>query len=106
MKNTTCEDTSYTPHQYHVLEIESAVQAAFYVIFMLLPLCHNIYKYVYQQARFQTFTVSVFYLFATLLCCARIAGFAAQSTTYKTQTIVCLVGALSMAIAAFSRYIV
>lgn len=41
----------------------------------LIPVCHNIYKYLYQQSRYKIFLTVTFYVTAVIIIFCRVTSF-------------------------------
>jgi hypothetical protein len=100
MKNICPNFPPLTESQQKTLRIESSVLAVIYTIFLLVPLLHNIYHFLYLQKRYRVCTVTVFYTFASILVLARVTGFILYSAFDNMDQLVNTI----FVVAAFSKY--
>lgn len=64
---SSCDKKTLSTHDKDVLTAECSVISILYVLLMLLPLIHNIYKYLILQKRYVLILTTLFYLISFLL---------------------------------------
>ena len=77
---SSCDKKTLSTHDKDLLTAECSVIAILYSVLMLLPLVHNIYKYLLLQKRYVLMLTSLFYLITFLLAVSGIMNQVAFAT--------------------------